>query len=139
MLGDRSAASNQRNSGELQMEAEKLRLQSVVEATRAIDGVGSSNSQLMATRAIHLNIALRRVPAADARSLKRIYNEVGAEAAISHDAYVGSDDGVTDIILMGTVYQHREVRRVLGEQPELARLIEAVTAVVENAPETRSE
>jgi hypothetical protein len=121
------------------MKAEKLRFQSVAEAARAIDGLGSSNSKLMATRAIHLNVALKDVPAPGARSLKRAYNEVGGEAAISHDAYVGSNDGVTDMILMGTVYQHREVRRVLGEQPELIDLIETILIAVENSPEAQND
>jgi hypothetical protein len=119
------------------MTAEKILLISVREATEAIDLLGSNNSALMATRAIHINVRLRSVPGEEARLLKWTYNDVGAEAAISRDAYQGEEGAITDMIVMGTVYQHREVRRVLTDNPKLRRWIDAIENVVENAGETR--
>jgi len=118
------------------MTAEKILLTSVREATDAIDLVGSNNSALMATRAIHINVLLRVVPGDEARLLKWTYNDVGAEAAISRQAYQEEEGAVTDMIVMGTVYQHREVRRVLADNPALRPWIDAIENVVENATET---
>jgi len=119
------------------MLVERIHLGSLEQARQAIEALGSSNSQIMAARAIHINIVLREVPSEDARIIKAHYNDVGAEAAISNRAYKGEEDIVTDVIVMGTVYQHREVRRVLGEsQPSVQRWIAAIEAVVNSAPET---
>ena len=118
------------------MKAEKITIETVQQATRAIDALGSTNSELMATRAVHINVLARDVPGQEARLLKRTYNDVGAEVAVSHDVYYEKEGAVTDIIVMGTVYQHREVRRILGESPMAARLIAAIEVVVENASET---
>jgi len=119
------------------MQAEKIALNSVSEAVAAIEAIGSSNSELMATRAIHINVLLRRVPGAEARALKKAYNDVGAEAAISHEAYYEKNGAVTDMIVMGSIYQHREVRRVLADAPGLRPLTSALEAAVENAPEAK--
>ena len=118
------------------MTAEKILFTSVREATEAIDLVGSDNSAMMATRAIHINVLVRAVPGDEARMLKWTYNDVGAEAAISRHAYRGEEGAVTDMIVMGTVYQHREVRRVLADNPVLHRWIAAIEKVVESARET---
>lgn len=119
------------------MLVERIHLGSLDQARQAIEALGSSNSQIMAARAIHINIVLREVPGKDARIIKAHYNDVGAEAAISNRAYKGEEDIVTDMIVMGTVYQHREVRRVLAEsQPSVQRWIAAIEAVVNIAPET---
>ena len=66
------------------MEAHKLTFRSITEAVVELDRVGSSNSRLMAERAIHLNVLLKEVPGEDAWVLKTAYNDIGAEAAISH-------------------------------------------------------
>ena len=116
------------------MYAEKIVFAAVEEATKAIDALGSSNSEMMATRAIHINVLIRDVPGTEARLLKRAYNDVGAEVAISHEAFYEEEDSVTDIIVMGSVYQHREVRRILIDNAAVAPLIAAVKAVVEIAP-----
>ena len=118
------------------MKAEKISIDTVQQATRAIDALGSTNSEIMATRAVHINVLARDVPGQEARLLKRTYNDVGAEVAVSHDVYYEKEGAVTDIIVMGTVYQHREVRRILGESPMSAPLIAAIEVVVENASET---
>lgn len=120
------------------MQAVKIVLNSVAEAVAAIQAVGASNCELMATRAIHINVVLRQVPGAEARLLKKVYNDVGAEAAISHEAYYEKNGAMTDMIVMGSVYQHREVRRILADSPELRMLTSALEAAVENAPEARA-
>lgn len=121
------------------MLAERIELRSMGQARKAIEALGSSNSEIMAARAIHVNIVLRSVPGNDARVIKAYYNDVGAEAAISNPAYKGEEDVVTDMIVMGTVYQHREVRRVLGEsQASIQRWIAAIEGIVNAAPETVS-
>lgn len=118
------------------MTAVRLSFASIREATEAIDRVGSDNGPFMATRAIHLNVLLRDVPGNDARVLKGIYNDVGAEAAISREAYRGEEGGsVTDMIVMGTVYQHREVRRILVDNSQLRPWTEKIEQVVEKAAE----
>ena len=120
------------------MTAKKISLQSVTTATQAIEDLGSNNSEMMAFRAIHINVLLESLPGDAARLIKSGYNQVGAEAAISSEAYYGEEENVlTDMIAMGTVYQHREVRRVLvAGTPWVRPWLDEIEAVVENAPET---
>ena len=113
------------------MHAEKIEFSSVDQAVAALDALGSSNSEIMATRAVHINVLVQRVPGREALTLKRAYNEVGAEAGISHDAYNETEGAVTDMIIMGTLYQHREVRRIMAGSSAVANLLRAVEAVVE--------
>lgn len=119
------------------MQAERIILESVEAATRAIDAVGSNNSRMMATRAVHVNVLLRRVPGTLAKTIKTAYNDIGAEAAISSKAYYEEEGAITDMVVMGTVYQHREVRRVLMDNESVRSWIEAIASVVENAPEAQ--
>lgn len=113
------------------MVAEKIEFKTVQEACNTIEALGSSNSELMATRAIHVNILMRGVRGEKARVLKRIYNDIGAEAAVSHDAYYEKEGVITDILVMGTIYQHREARRILADDKETAPLVEAIEKIVE--------
>jgi hypothetical protein len=117
------------------MHAERIVLESVDNAIRTIDALGSNNSTLMATRAIHINVMVRQIPGPEAKAIKIVYNDVGAEAAISRDAYYEEEGAVTDMIVMGSIYHHREVRRILMYNPSVRPWIEAIEAVVENAPE----
>lgn len=117
------------------MNAERIILESVEAATDAIDALGSNNSRMMATRAIHINVLLRRVPGPLAKAVKTAYNDIGAEAAISSHAYYDEAGAITDMVVMGTVYQHREVRRVLIDTATVRPWLEAIEAVVENSPE----
>ena len=39
------------------MDARKIVLDSIREATAAIEGLGSNNSRLMASRAVHINVS----------------------------------------------------------------------------------
>ncbi|MDA8406745.1 MAG: hypothetical protein M0T73_07815 [Deltaproteobacteria bacterium] len=121
------------------MLAEKLQISSVKSASKAIDSVGSNNSELMASRAIHINLIMRKVLGVDAKSLKKIYNEIGAEVAISRQAYYEEKDAITDMIIMGTVYQHREARRILVDSKNLKPYVDAISEAIENSDEVRAE
>ncbi|MDQ7783834.1 MAG: hypothetical protein RDU20_13205 [Desulfomonilaceae bacterium] len=119
------------------MRSKRLDLPAVKSAAQAIDRLGSDNSEMMATRAIHINVLLEQVPGDAARLIKSVYNQVGAEAAISSQAYHGEEGAITDMIAMGTVYQHREVRRVLTTTaPWVRPWLDRIEEIVENAPET---
>lgn len=113
------------------MPAEKVEFKSVQEACEAIEGLGSSNSELMATRAVHVNIVMRDVPGGRARTLKRIYNDIGAEVAVSHDAFYEKEGVSTDMIVMGTIYQHREARRILADDDEMTAILNEIYEIVE--------
>jgi hypothetical protein len=117
------------------MEARKIIFHSVSQAIEELNRLGSGNSRMMACRAIHINIQLKGVPGPEARFLKTVYNDIGAEAAISHQAYHEEEGAVTDMVVMGTVYQHREVKRILIDNSKVRHLVEAIESVVENAPE----
>jgi hypothetical protein len=117
------------------MDAKRIGFGSVGEAVEAIEAIGSSNSEMMATRAVHINVIMRNVRGLEARAVKEAYNEVGAEAAVSHDAYYGEEGAVTDMIVMGSLYHHREVRRILADDLAVRYLIEALEKIVETAPE----
>ncbi|MGC8657968.1 MAG: hypothetical protein ACP5U1_02745 [Desulfomonilaceae bacterium] len=117
------------------MIAEKIEFDSLKSATEAIDSVGSNNSELMASRAIHINLIIRQVPGTDAKSLKKIYNEIGAEIAISRQAYFEEKNAITDMIIMGTVYQHREARRLLVDSEHLKPYVEAISNAIQNSDE----
>lgn len=121
------------------MRATKTTLDSVASATELIDRIGSNNSEMMASRAIHINILVEGVPGATAKIIKKAYNEIGAEAAISSAAYYEEEGAVTDMVAMGTVYQHREVKRVLSGNPAVVPWIDAIADVVEQSPEVLRE
>jgi hypothetical protein len=120
------------------MIGQRIKFDSVAEAENAIDGLGAGNSRMMAARAIHINVFVRKVPGPDARFLKSVYNDIGAEAAISHQAYFEENGAFTDMIVMGTIYQHREVRRILSGNPGIRPLIDIIGQVVDDAPEIGS-
>ncbi len=115
------------------MLADKIELKNVKIAIEAIDALGSNNSEMMATRAIHVNLLIRQVPGTQARFIKTVYNDIGAEVAISSDAYYEKAGCVTDMLVMGSIYQHREVRRILDGNPEIRAIINAIAEVVEKA------
>lgn len=115
------------------MEAKILDIESIEQAVEAIESVGASNSEFMATRAIQMNCLVKDVPVEKARAIKKFYNEVGAEAAISHDAFYGEDCQSTDMMIMGTLAHHREVRRVVEHREDLRDVIQTVKKLVEHA------
>ena len=121
------------------MKASKIVLDSVKMAAETIDALGSNNSKMMATRAIHINVFVERVPGVEDRFVKTVYNDIGAEAAISSQAYYEEEGAITDMVVMGTVYQHREVRRILSGNPKIQPWIDAIWQVVEDAPESEAE
>ncbi len=120
------------------MGAHRINFDSVKAAEEALDKIGTGNSRLMAGRAIHINILIRQVPGPDARRLKEAYIEIGAEAAVNKHVYAREEGAVTDMIAMGTIYQHREVRRILADDPVIRPWLDAIEAVVENCRETKN-
>ncbi len=117
------------------MKADKREFTGVGQAEAAIEAIGSTNADMMALRAVHVNVLVRDVPGPIARTMKQTYNDIGAEAAISHDAYYDNTDAPTDMLVMGTIYQHREARRILADQQALQEILSAIELVAES-PET---
>ncbi|HMK37614.1 MAG TPA: hypothetical protein VK463_21255 [Desulfomonilaceae bacterium] len=117
------------------MDARTIALSSIRQAVEAIDAVGSGNSRFMASRAIHINVLVRNVPGFEAKLMKTAYNDIGAEVAISHAAYHEEEGSITDMIVMGTVYQHREVRRILMQNAAVQSWLKEIELVTEPAEE----
>jgi hypothetical protein len=117
------------------MKAKPIRFSCLREAVDAIESIGAGNSRMMAGKALHVNIMLHAVPGPLAKILKAAYNDIGAEAAISSDAYFETQGAITDMIIMGTIYQHREVRRVLSGVEDLAEALIRIAEVVNRSPE----
>jgi NAD/NADP transhydrogenase alpha subunit len=109
-----------------QMKSNRIGVDSLDELRAAIDKLGARNSDMMAHRGIYGNVMVEKVPGVHARLLKRHYNDVGAEVAISHDAWLEKEDAVTDILVMGSLYQHGEVRAALAAVSEIQDLLTAI-------------
>jgi len=118
------------------MDAQRIKFDSIRAAEEALDQIGTGNSRLMAGRAIHINILIRQVPGPAALHLKEAYNEIGAEAAVNRHVYAREEGAITDMIVMGTLYQHREVRRILADDPAVRPWLDSIEEVVENCRET---
>ncbi|MDQ1240237.1 MAG: mycoredoxin, partial [Thermodesulfobacteriota bacterium] len=82
---------------------------------------------------------VENVPGGTAKIIKKAYNEIGAEAAISSSAYYEEEGAVTDMVVMGTIYQHREVKRVLTDNPSVMPWVDTIAEVVEGSPEATKE
>ncbi len=119
------------------MSAKKVAFQSVSEATTAVESLGANNAAMMAGRALHINIRLTQVPGSEAKQIKTFYNEIGAEAAISSAAYYEEEGAITDMIVMGTIYHHREAKRVLQTRDDLKKWIDVISDVVESSSEAK--
>lgn len=117
------------------MDAERIELISVHQATEVLDQIGSNNSALMATRGIHINVLVRQTPGELARALKRVYNDIGAEVAISYEAYSEEQGAITDMVVMGTLYHHREAMRILENNSELVPILQAIDNIITISPE----
>lgn len=113
------------------MIAKKVQIESADQLLETMDKLGARNTDMMALRGIYRNIIVKDVPGAHARMLKRHYNDVGAEVAISHDAWLEKDGVVTDILVMGSLYQHGEVRAALGAVSEIQDLLTAIKGALE--------
>jgi len=113
------------------MIAKKVQIESADQLLETMDKLGARNTDMMALRGIYRNIIVKDVHGAHARMLKRHYNDVGAEVAISHDAWLEKDGVVTDILVMGSLYQHGEVRAALGAVSEIQDLLTAIKVALE--------
>lgn len=112
------------------MDAKIVEFKNLDEAAEIIRSIGAENSGMMAGRSIHINIRVKDIPGRLAKRIKLAYNDLGAEAAISAPAYHEEEGVITDMIIMGTVYQHREARRILMDIEELHPWLEALSRVV---------
>lgn len=117
------------------MEARKIHFNNITEAESAIESIGASNTQIMAGRAIHINVMLKNVPGIQARLIKSIYNEIGAEAAISQSAYYEEPGAVTDMIIMGSIYQHREAKRILSDRDDIKSFVASIQSIIDGSSE----
>ncbi len=113
------------------MNAKKIQIDSVDELRKTIAGLGAKSTEMMGLRGIYRNVLVKGVPGAHARLLKRHYNDVGAEVAISHDAWLEKEGAVTDILVMGSLYQHGEVRAALATVSEIRELLKAIQAALD--------
>jgi hypothetical protein len=113
------------------MIAKKVQIERAEQLLETMDKLGARNTDMMALRGIYRNIIVKDVPGAHARMLKRHYNDVGAEVAISHDAWLEKDGVVTDILVMGSLYQHSEVRAAMATVSEIQTLLSAIKAALD--------
>jgi hypothetical protein len=113
-----------------EMNTQIIKADSEESLSAMIAGLGAKNVEMMARRGVYANILVKDVPGAHARLLKRHYNDVGGEVAISHDAWLEKKDAVTDILVMGSIHQHGEVRAALGSSPELQPILDAIKAAL---------
>ena len=113
------------------MIGKKLQLDNFEELSETMNRLGAKNSEVMATRGIYRNVLVKEVPGAHARMLKRHYNDVGAEVAISHDAWLEKEGLVTDILVMGSLFHHSEVRSALSTVTELQELLSAIKTALD--------
>lgn len=75
-------------------------------------GADPDGIEVMAPRARHLLIRLEKVPTVGANLIKKEMLGLGGEAAESSEAYEGRGEA-TDVLLMGTVAQHRKLAKKL--------------------------
>jgi hypothetical protein len=108
------------------MKIELVQCHRTDELSSIIESLGAGNSEMMALKGIFANVRIYDVPGPKAKLLKRYYNDVGAEAAIGSDAYYDKEGAVTDIIAMGSLYQHREVRRALSDDLSIKPLLKEI-------------
>lgn len=113
------------------MIAKKVQVESADQLLETMDKLGARNTDMMALRGIYRNIIVKDVPGAHARMLKRHYNDVGADVAISHDAWLEKEGVVTDILIMGSLYQHGEVRAAMATVSEIQTLLSAIKEALE--------
>lgn len=113
------------------MIVKKIHANTQDELCEAMAKLGARNTEMMSLRGIYRNLIVTDVPGPHARILKRYYNDVGAEVAISHDAWLEKEGVVTDILVMGSLYQHGAVRAALATVPEMQDLLTAIKASLE--------
>ncbi len=99
-------------------------------------GVSPEGRAAMQGKAEFRLIRLKDVECKAANIIKQEMLAVGAEAAVSRKSVYAS--GVTDVLLMGTMVQHRQVLKVLHSQPfglnNLALEVEHILSSFEAAP-----
>ncbi len=104
--------------GGMQMELAKLELPDLQAAEQALLSVGADlrGVAIMKEKAIFRVVKVKDVPLRAANLLKQTFLAHGAEAAVSRETAALAAD-TTDVILMGTLAQYREILERLREQP----------------------
>ena len=100
------------------MEVELLQLENLAQAKEAIASVGASpvSVNIMAPKAIFRIIKVTGVSATAANILKQEMLSKGGDAAV-HAGVVNCRQNISDVILMGTIKQYRQVIKSLHIQP----------------------
>ena len=119
------------------MNVELLKINTVDEAKEAIASVGASpvSVNIMAPKAVFRVIKVTGVSATAANILKQDMLAKGGDAAV-HAGVVNCRQNVSDVILMGTVKQYRQVIKGLRIQPVgLPKLAEKIKELLEDSLE----
>ncbi|SHK15463.1 dihydropteroate synthase [Anaerobranca californiensis DSM 14826] len=113
------------------MELEVLDIPNIQRAREEIANVKASpvSIPLMADKCVFKVIKLRDLSTTAANILKQEFLSKGGEVAVSENT-VNSRDKYTDVIMMGTIRQYKEVIKKLKIQPlnlpELAKKLEEI-------------
>ncbi|EEG76655.1 hypothetical protein [Dethiobacter alkaliphilus] len=100
------------------MEVELMQIENLAQAKEAIASVGASpvSVNIMAPKAVFRVIKVTGVSATAANILKQEMLSKGGDAAV-HAGVVNCRQSKSDVILMGTVKQYRQVIKSLHIQP----------------------
>ena len=100
------------------MELAKLELPDLQTAEQTLLSVGADprGVTIMKEKAVFRVVKVKDVPLRAANLLKQTFLAHGAEAAVSRETAALAAD-TTDVILMGTLAQYREILERLREQP----------------------
>lgn len=117
------------------MDVELLRISNLVEAKEVIASVGASpvSVNIMAPKAVFRVIKVTGVSATAANILKQEMLSKGGDAAV-HAGCVNCRQRTSDIILMGTLKQYRQIIKSLRIQPiGLPKLAEKLSALLDDS------
>ena len=106
----------------------ELKLRGETEAETALREVGADarGAAIMKEKAVFRVVRLEAVPVRAANLLKQTFLANGAEAAVSRETAAFATE-TTDMVLMGTLAQYRQILARMREQPfGLRRLAEAL-------------
>ncbi len=100
------------------MELTKLEISGLQEAEEALSSVGADPGgiAIMREKAVFRVVKLTEVPLRAANLIKQTFLAHGAEAAVSRETAALKAE-TTDMILMGTLAQYREILPRLRAQP----------------------
>ncbi|WP_350344090.1 hypothetical protein PRVXT_000464 [Proteinivorax tanatarense] len=115
------------------MEIKELNITTFSEAKKEVEAVNASlpSINLMAEKSIFKTIKISKMSTTAANILKQEMLSKGGEAAVSANT-VNCKDKTTDVVLMGTLRQFREVSKKMNGQPlglpDLGKWLETMIA-----------